>query len=86
MIDRIEDRDGRVLVENRPRSQQVIDPQTAEIMTRLLMGVVGRGTATRVQVLGRPMGGGPTPHQQDPGRLVYRFHAVAGYRDLGGDG
>jgi penicillin-binding protein 1A len=57
LIDRIEDRDGRVLVENRPRSQQVISPQTAEIMTRLMMGVVERGTATRVQVLGRPMGG-----------------------------
>ena len=57
LIDRIEDRDGRVLVENRPRSQQVISPQTAEIMTRLLMGVVERGTATRVQVLGRPIGG-----------------------------
>jgi penicillin-binding protein 1A len=57
LIDRIEDRDGRVLVENRPRSQQAISPQTAEIMTRLLMGVVERGTATRVRVLGRPMGG-----------------------------
>jgi penicillin-binding protein 1A len=56
-IDRIEDRDGRVLVENRPRGQQVISPQTAEIMTHLLMGVVERGTATRVRVLGRPMGG-----------------------------
>jgi penicillin-binding protein 1A len=57
LIDRIEDRDGRVLVENRPRSQQVISPRTAEIMTRLLMGVVEGGTATRVRVLGRPMGG-----------------------------
>jgi penicillin-binding protein 1A len=57
LIDRIEDRDGRVLVENQPRAQQVISPQTAEIMTRLLMGVVERGTATRVRVLGRPMGG-----------------------------
>ena len=56
-IDRIEDRDGRVLVENRPHGEQVISPQTAEIMTRLLMGVVERGTATRVQVLGRPIGG-----------------------------
>jgi penicillin-binding protein 1A len=56
-IDRIEDRDGRVLVENRPHGQQVISPQTAEIMTRLLMGVVERGTAVRVRVLGRPMGG-----------------------------
>jgi penicillin-binding protein 1A len=57
LIDRIEDRDGRVLVENHPRGQQVISPQTAEIMTHLLMGVVERGTATRVRVLGRPMGG-----------------------------
>jgi penicillin-binding protein 1A len=57
LIDRIEDRDGRVLVENRPHSQQVISPQSAEIMTRLLMGVVEGGTATRVRVLGRPMGG-----------------------------
>jgi penicillin-binding protein 1A len=57
LIKRIEDRDGRVLVENRPQGQQVISPQTAEIMTHLLMGVVQRGTATRVRVLGRPMGG-----------------------------
>jgi penicillin-binding protein 1A len=56
-INRIEDRDGRVLVENRPHSQQVISPQTAETMTHLLMGVVERGTATRVRVLWRPMGG-----------------------------
>ena len=74
LIDRIEDRDGRVLVENGPRSQQVISPQTAEIMTRLLMGVV-RGAPP-------PGGAGPGTahgrqdrhHQQDPGRLVYRFH------------
>ncbi|MFZ5447759.1 MAG: penicillin-binding protein 1A [Thermodesulfobacteriota bacterium] len=56
-ITRIEDRDGRVLVETRPQSQQVINPQTAETMTGLLMGVVERGTATRVRVLGRPLGG-----------------------------
>ena len=56
-INRIEDRDGRVLVENRPHGQQVISPQTAETMTHLLTGVVERGTATRVRVLGRPMGG-----------------------------
>jgi penicillin-binding protein 1A len=56
-IDRIEDRDGRILVENRPHGQQVISPQTAETMTQLLAGVVERGTATRVRVLGRPMGG-----------------------------
>jgi penicillin-binding protein 1A len=56
-INRIEDRDGRVLVENRPHGRQVISPQVADIMTSLLEGVVQHGTATRVQVLGRPMGG-----------------------------
>jgi penicillin-binding protein 1A len=56
-INRIEDRDGRVLVENRPHGKQVISPQVADIMTHLLQGVVQRGTATRVQVLERPMGG-----------------------------
>jgi penicillin-binding protein 1A len=57
LIERIEDRDGRVLMENRTHGQQVISPQTAEIMTNLLQGVVERGTATRVRALGRPMGG-----------------------------
>jgi penicillin-binding protein 1A len=56
-INRIEDRDGRVLMESRPHTQQVVSPKTAEIMTQLLEGVVERGTATRVQVLGRPIGG-----------------------------
>ena len=37
-IDRIEDRDGRVLMESRPNSQQVISPQTADIMTQLSDG------------------------------------------------
>jgi penicillin-binding protein 1A len=56
-INRIEDRDGRVLMESQAQGQQVISPQTAETMTNLLAGVVERGTATRVRVLGRPMGG-----------------------------
>jgi penicillin-binding protein 1A len=56
-IERIEDRDGRVLVENRPQKHQVISQHTAQVMTQLLRGVVQRGTATRVQVLNRPMGG-----------------------------
>ena len=56
-IERIEDRDGRVLMENRPQKHQVLNPQTAQTMTELLMGVVERGTGTRVKVLGRPMGG-----------------------------
>lgn len=56
-IDRIEDRDGRVLWEYRPQRRQVISSHTANTMTQLLLGVVQRGTATRVQALGRPIGG-----------------------------
>ena len=56
-IERIEDRDGRVLWESRPSRQQVMNPDNADIMTQLLIGVVERGTATRVKVLGRPIGG-----------------------------
>jgi penicillin-binding protein 1A len=56
-IERIEDRDGRVLFEARPQRHQVLKPESAATMTNLLLGVVQRGTATRVQVLGRPVGG-----------------------------
>ncbi len=56
-IERIEDRDGRVLYESRPVQIQVMSPEGADIMTQLLIGVVERGTATRVQVLKRPIGG-----------------------------
>jgi penicillin-binding protein 1A len=34
-----------------------MDPDNADVMTELLIGVVERGTATRVRVLGRPIGG-----------------------------
>lgn len=56
-IERIEDRDGRVLYEGRPQKRQALTPRSADIMTQLLVGVVERGTATRVKVLGRPVGG-----------------------------
>jgi penicillin-binding protein 1A len=57
-IERIEDRDGRILLESQPSRQQVLQPATAQIMTYLLRGVVERGTGTRVKAaLRRPMGG-----------------------------
>jgi penicillin-binding protein 1A len=56
-IERLEDRDGRTLFEGRPRRQRVLTQDSADIMTNLLIGVVERGTATRVRVLQRPMGG-----------------------------
>jgi penicillin-binding protein 1A len=56
-IERLEDRDGRVLFEASPTGQQAMKPESADIMTKLLLGVVERGTATRVQVLKRPLAG-----------------------------
>jgi penicillin-binding protein 1A len=56
-IERIEDRDGRILMESHPQKHQVLNAATAQTMTQLLLGVVERGTGTRVKVLGRPVGG-----------------------------
>jgi penicillin-binding protein 1A len=56
-IDRIEDRDGRVLWESKPLRQLVLNQESADTMTNLLIGVVERGTGTRVRVLKRTIGG-----------------------------
>ncbi len=56
-IERIEDRDGRLLYESRPVKRTVMNPHSADVMTQLLVGVVEQGTATRVKVLKRPVGG-----------------------------
>jgi penicillin-binding protein 1A len=67
VIERLENRDGRILEEAQPNLRQVMSPRTGKIMTELLAGVVQRGTATRVQVLNRPMGGktGTTNNHRD---------------------
>ncbi len=85
-IERIEDRDGRVLAENHPQKHQVLNPHTAQTMTQLLMGVVERGTATRVKVLGRPMGGktGTTNRTRDAWFIGFTPSLITG--DLGGHG
>jgi len=79
-IDRIEDRDGRVLVENRPQRHQVIDAATAQIMVQLMQGVVERGTATRVRVLKRPMAGktGTTNRTRDAWFIGYTPSLITG--------
>lgn len=79
-ISRIEDRDGRVLVESQPHFQQVISPETAETMVHLMTGVVERGTATRVRVLGRPMGGktGTTNKTRDAWFIGYTPSLITG--------
>jgi penicillin-binding protein 1A len=79
-ISRIEDRDGRVLFEAKPRHRLVIKQETADIMTNLLIGVVERGTATRVRVLQRPMGGktGTTNKTRDAWFLGFTPSLITG--------
>ena len=56
-IDRIVDREGEALEENRPVSQDAVPADTAYIMTSLMEGVVRRGTGVRASRLGWPLGG-----------------------------
>jgi penicillin-binding protein 1A len=79
-IDRIEDRDGRILFEAKPRRYMVIKPESADIMTNLLLGVVQRGTATRVRVLERPIGGktGTTNKTRDAWFLGFTPSLITG--------
>jgi penicillin-binding protein 1A len=79
-IERVEDRDGRVLFEARPQRHQVLKPETAATMTNLLLGVVQRGTATRVQTLGRPVGGktGTTNQTRDAWFIGFTPSLVTG--------
>ena len=57
LITRIEDRDGNLIEETRPRASDAIRADTAYIVTSLLQGVVERGTATRARRLDRPIAG-----------------------------
>jgi penicillin-binding protein 1A len=56
-VTKIVDRDGNVIEENLPKSEPVISPETAYIITSLMESVVQTGTGTRVKALGRPTAG-----------------------------
>lgn len=79
-IKKILDKEGKVLEENLPRWQQVISPETAYIMTDLLIGVVQEGTGRKVRELGRPAAGktGTTNDHIDAWFIGYTPGLVAG--------
>ncbi|MEX2582929.1 MAG: penicillin-binding protein 1A, partial [Gemmatimonadota bacterium] len=52
LIDRVVDRNGRVLWEARPRRQQVMNPAVAFVLTTMLRDVVDRGTGSAVRAVG----------------------------------
>ena len=56
-FDRILDREGKALEENRPVSRDAVRPDTAYVMVSLMRGVVQRGTGIRASRLGWPLGG-----------------------------
>jgi penicillin-binding protein 1A len=58
LIDRVSDKDGRLLMQASPRTAgnnapRVIDPRNAWLMTSMMQDVVQYGTATRARQLGR---------------------------------
>jgi penicillin-binding protein 1A len=53
----VTDREGSVLVENRPEPHEAIRADTAFVMTNLLRGVVLRGTAAAANALNWPVAG-----------------------------
>jgi len=56
-INRITDRDGKVLEENRPEARDAIRADTAYVVLNLLRGVIERGTGQGARSLGWPLGG-----------------------------
>ena len=56
-IERVLDRDGDVLEENRPLPRDAVRADTAYIMVSLMRGVVQRGTGARASQLAWPLGG-----------------------------
>lgn len=57
LVTKIEDKDGNVLEENLPSTEEVISPQMAYMMTYLLQGVIQRGTAKAAAALNWPLAG-----------------------------
>jgi len=80
LIDRIYDRDGRLLEERQVRRESVISPQTAYLMNHLLQGVIEEGTGQRAKKLGRPAAGktGTTNELKDAWFIGYTPNILAG--------
>ncbi|MBM4286417.1 MAG: PBP1A family penicillin-binding protein [Deltaproteobacteria bacterium] len=80
VIERLENREGRILEEAQPQLRQVMSPRTGKIMTELLAGVVRRGTGQKVLALKRPMGGktGTTNNTRDAWFIGFTPSVTAG--------
>ena len=81
VIKSIKDRKGQVIYEKQPHQVKAIDdPANAFIMANMMKGVIERGTAQKVKVLGRPIAGktGTTNEHMDAWFIGYTPEWVAG--------
>lgn len=76
----ITDKDGKILEENNPRLKDVLSPRTSYILTRMLEGVVQRGTGRKVRSIGVPVAGktGTTDKFSDAWFIGYTPSLVTG--------
>jgi len=57
MVRYVTDSQGRLIEENIPQGREALDPAVVATLTRMLRGVVERGTAVAARVLERPLAG-----------------------------
>jgi penicillin-binding protein 1A len=87
-VERVEDRNGQILEENRMKLREAISKETAFIMTDLMKAVIQEGTGWRVRGLKRPAAGktGTTNDLKDAWFIGYTPGLAAGvwvgYDDL----
>ena len=79
-IVKIEDKDGRIIEENKSIEQDVLSPQTCYVLTNLLKGVVQHGTGQYARLLNRPCAGktGTTNDFTDAWFIGYTPQLVCG--------
>ncbi|MDR1696102.1 MAG: transglycosylase domain-containing protein [Endomicrobium sp.] len=80
VINKITDKDGRILEQNLPSQTEVLSPQTCYIMTNMLKSVIERGSGWYARNLGRPCAGktGTTNEYSDAWFIGYTPQLAAG--------
>ncbi|MDH4227373.1 MAG: PBP1A family penicillin-binding protein [Deltaproteobacteria bacterium] len=79
-VTKVTDKNGVVLEEFKPETEEVLSPQSAYITTSLLQGVVEHGTGWRAKALGRPSAGktGTTNNLNDAWYIGYTTDMITG--------
>jgi penicillin-binding protein 1A len=79
-ITQITDSQGNVIDEHMPKTEQVISPETAYLITSMLQSVIDHGTGRRAKDLGRPAAGktGTTNDMDDAWFIGYTPQLLAG--------